>query len=100
MTIRSTPTTDAYRAGHSRIFGETRPPKPTRCADCGKTPCDPNYVHPLKVPEKSSEAWRIVDEVSKRLEARYAQTETCQPCNEEHPRGQPCGKCGRKLLLG
>lgn len=28
------------------------------------------------------------------------QTETCRPCNETHPRGQKCPKCGRSLLLG
>ena len=32
--------------------------------------------------------------------AVVVQMETCAPCNEEHPKGEPCSKCGRSLLLG
>jgi len=49
MTIRSMPPTDDYRSGWERAFGgKPRPPKPERCPDCRQTPCDPNFVHPLR----------------------------------------------------
>lgn len=89
MAIRSMPNTNAYRDGHRRIFGDTRPPRPTRCPQCKQTPCDPNFFHALKVPEGS-----------RHCHIDLALTETCRPCNQEHPRGEPCPKCGRSLLLG
>lgn len=77
------PNSEAYREGHKRIFGDKpRPLAPPRCPDCGKNPCDPNYVHPIRV-------------------VKYVPVmETCRPCNEEYPRGEPCPRCGRSLLLG
>jgi hypothetical protein len=77
MAIRQKPITDAYRDGWDRVFPDGQPPKPSRCPECKRVPCDPNFVHTIPV-----------------------QMVTCGPCNEEHPRGEPCPKCGRSLLLG
>ena len=33
------------------------------------------------------------------VKVEVVQTETCQPCNEEHPKGERCPTCGRSLLL-
>ena len=64
------PTTPAYREGWERVYK-------------GKQP-DPAATH----------------EVVKQIIRIIQQTETCQPCNEEHPKGESCPTCGRTLLLG
>lgn len=51
--IRARPNTDAYRDGWERAFGgRPRPPKPERCPECKQTPCDPDIVHMLRVPDR------------------------------------------------
>ena len=72
MTIRSMPTTPAYREGWERVYKGKRPQ------------VDPAETH----------------EVVKQIISKLLQKETCGPCNEEHPKGESCPKCGRTLLLG
>lgn len=114
MSIRSTPNTDAYRSGHERIFGsEPRQPAPPRCPECGKSPCDPNYVHPIRRPNGRVDPTSTLEAIAKIVDkvkngpppsgvprVMLQQAEMCAPCNVEHPRGEPCPKCGRSLLLG
>ena len=64
------PNSEAYREGWDKAFGRRRR-------------VDPAETH------------EVVKQIINKL-----QTETCRPCNEEHPRGEPCPKCGRSLLLG
>ena len=86
MTIRSKPPTKAYRDGWDRVFGKgsvSTPKDPPKALGVGKSSRGIGSTH------------EVVKQIIDKL-----QTETCAPCNEEHPRGEVCSGCGRKLLLG
>ena len=41
----------------------------------------------------------VVDAEGQPIKVVQVQTETCRPCNEEHPKGEPCTTCGRMTLF-
>jgi len=53
------------------------------CVDC------PRKVDPASTHD-------VVKAIIKNLQPM----EMCAPCNEEHPKGEPCPLCDRTLLLG
>ena len=71
---------------HENVIEYHAQPADRRCVDCLRIfkRIDPAETH------------KVVKNIIDSLKP----TETCAPCNVEHPKGDPCPKCGRKLLLG